>query len=88
MLFRRNGEVLRTLRDARKYILASPEQHQQYAKWRRLAAAAHRDGGVSFAYKDARKLGQPASSLTGSRVPARRCLQHSPDRIQLRNKLS
>jgi hypothetical protein len=33
-----NGEVLRTLRDARKYILALPEQHQQYAKWRRLAA--------------------------------------------------
>jgi hypothetical protein len=32
-----NGEVLRTLRDARKFILALPEQDQQYTKWRRLA---------------------------------------------------
>ena len=33
-----NGEVLRTLRDARKYILALPEQVQHHAKWQRLAS--------------------------------------------------
>jgi len=32
-----NGEVLRTLRDARKFILALPEQHQGYVKWQSLA---------------------------------------------------
>jgi hypothetical protein len=32
-----NGEVLRTLRDARKFIIALPEEEQHYAKWQRLA---------------------------------------------------
>lgn len=33
-----NGEVLLTLRDARKFILALPEQHRNYAKMKRVAS--------------------------------------------------
>jgi len=32
-----NGEVLRSLRDVRKFILALPEEHRQQPKWRTLA---------------------------------------------------
>lgn len=33
-----NGEVLRTLSDAREFILALPEQHRAFAKWQRVAS--------------------------------------------------
>jgi hypothetical protein len=33
-----NGEVLRTLGDAREFILALPEQHRDNAKWQRVAS--------------------------------------------------
>jgi hypothetical protein len=32
-----NGEVLRTLRDARRFIAAVPEQDRENPKWRTLA---------------------------------------------------
>lgn len=34
-----NGEVLLTLRDVRKFILALPEQDLRYAKWQTLAGS-------------------------------------------------
>ncbi|MBO0759464.1 MAG: hypothetical protein J2P54_26795, partial [Bradyrhizobiaceae bacterium] len=33
-----NGEVLRTLSDAREFVLALPEQHRALAKWQRVAS--------------------------------------------------
>jgi hypothetical protein len=33
-----NGKVLRNLSDARKFILALPEQHRAFAKWQRVAS--------------------------------------------------